>query len=329
MSDIRALALKYYATVDAGDPEATTALFAADATYDRPGYDTFAGPAIGEFYRGDRIIVSGAHTVTEVVVDGNRAATRGEFNGKAQGRLGRPRGLRGLLRVRRRRPHRQAHHVLLPRRGLSPLGLRVRLGRPARAAPPRGRAPGPAPRSPGCSPDPAITSAAVASGASRTATSRAAAISSRPRARAATSAPPDESATRFRCRGDQQGAGRGPPARYRPAPVALAPARSGPHSKTTSAPITASSSPAAGCTRPASMTAAACRIPCATPSMSGVGSNSRTCSPAAAQIRAHSRPIPATPMTATARCEVMDPGYPDRWVKQPGPAARAVAELAP
>jgi steroid delta-isomerase len=82
MSDIRALALKYYATVDAGDPEATTALFAADATYDRPGYDTFAGPAIGDFYRGDRIIVSGAHTVTEVVVDGNRAATRGEFNGK-------------------------------------------------------------------------------------------------------------------------------------------------------------------------------------------------------------------------------------------------------
>lgn len=82
MADIRELALQYYATVDAGNDDATADLFAADATYDRPGYDTFVGPAIREFYKGDRVIASGAHTVAEVLVDGNRAATHGEFNGK-------------------------------------------------------------------------------------------------------------------------------------------------------------------------------------------------------------------------------------------------------
>lgn len=81
MSDIAALARRYYATVDAGDPAATSALFSADARYDRPGYDTFAGDAIRDFYAGERVIASGAHTITELVVDGNAAAVRGTFDG--------------------------------------------------------------------------------------------------------------------------------------------------------------------------------------------------------------------------------------------------------
>ncbi|AXR74551.1 MULTISPECIES: nuclear transport factor 2 family protein [Auritidibacter] len=75
------LVRSYYSTVDAGDPEATAALFATDATYHRPGYDPLVGPAIAEFYRTERVIESGEHTVTEVLVDGLRASSRGVFNG--------------------------------------------------------------------------------------------------------------------------------------------------------------------------------------------------------------------------------------------------------
>ncbi|PMD05179.1 ketosteroid isomerase [Brevibacterium paucivorans] len=79
--DIRQLALNYYATVDKGDPEATSDLFAKDATYDRPGYDTFKGEEIREFYRNSRVIESGAHTVNMVVVEGSTAAVHGTFDG--------------------------------------------------------------------------------------------------------------------------------------------------------------------------------------------------------------------------------------------------------
>ncbi|WP_029088130.1 nuclear transport factor 2 family protein [Brevibacterium album] len=75
------LAAHYYTTVDAGDADATIALFAPDATYDRPGYPTLRGAEIADFYRGERIIVTGSHTVTETVADGDRVAVRGTFSG--------------------------------------------------------------------------------------------------------------------------------------------------------------------------------------------------------------------------------------------------------
>ncbi|QIN29121.1 nuclear transport factor 2 family protein [Brevibacterium luteolum] len=78
---IEQLAARYYATVDSGDAEATSALFAADASYDRPGYPTMVGQAITDFYHGERIIVSGKHTVTEVLVSGQQAAVQGSFAG--------------------------------------------------------------------------------------------------------------------------------------------------------------------------------------------------------------------------------------------------------
>ncbi|MGO1398889.1 MAG: nuclear transport factor 2 family protein [Brevibacterium yomogidense] len=81
MSRTEDLARHYYTVVDAGDADTTVALFAPEATYDRPGYDTLTGPQIGEFYRGERVIVSGAHTVTEIIADGRRAAIRGTFDG--------------------------------------------------------------------------------------------------------------------------------------------------------------------------------------------------------------------------------------------------------
>ncbi|MYM19068.1 DUF4440 domain-containing protein [Brevibacterium sp. 5221] len=75
------LARRYYATVDAGDPDATADLFAADGSYDRPGYDTMVGEAIRSFYKGERVIDSGAHTIAQVIVDGDRAAVHGTFDG--------------------------------------------------------------------------------------------------------------------------------------------------------------------------------------------------------------------------------------------------------
>lgn len=82
MASVTELVKRYYRTVDAGDPVATAALFAADARYDRPGYPTMVGGQITDFYLGERVIDSGAHELTEILVDGEHAASRGVFAGR-------------------------------------------------------------------------------------------------------------------------------------------------------------------------------------------------------------------------------------------------------
>lgn len=82
MPSLTELVQRYYSTVDAGDPGATSALFASDARYDRPGYPTMIGEQITEFYHGERVIESGAHSLTEILIEGDRAATRGTFKGR-------------------------------------------------------------------------------------------------------------------------------------------------------------------------------------------------------------------------------------------------------
>ena len=82
MTAVRELVERYYTTVDAGDPVATSALFAADASYDRPGYPTMVGQQITDFYLGARVIESGAHELTEILVDRSHAASRGIFAGR-------------------------------------------------------------------------------------------------------------------------------------------------------------------------------------------------------------------------------------------------------
>lgn len=72
----------YYRLVDAEALEEMLDLFADDAVYERPGYEPLRGkPAIEAFYRGDRVIVSGQHTLTNVLVDDARAAVEGSFAG--------------------------------------------------------------------------------------------------------------------------------------------------------------------------------------------------------------------------------------------------------
>lgn len=82
MASVTELVKSYYTTVDAGDPGATSALFASDASYDRPGYPTMVGRQITDFYHGERVIETGSHSLTEVLVDNDRASSRGVFTGR-------------------------------------------------------------------------------------------------------------------------------------------------------------------------------------------------------------------------------------------------------
>ena len=82
MPSVTELVKRYYSTVDAGDAGATSALFAADASYDRPGYPTMVGQQITDFYQGERVIESGAHSLQEIIVDGDRASSRGVVSGR-------------------------------------------------------------------------------------------------------------------------------------------------------------------------------------------------------------------------------------------------------
>ena len=85
MSPARATALaqEFYRLVDAGDLTRLTALFTEGACYRRPGYAPLDGrAAIEHFYRHDRVIASGRHTLDSIVVCGDEVAVRGSFAGE-------------------------------------------------------------------------------------------------------------------------------------------------------------------------------------------------------------------------------------------------------
>lgn len=57
-------------------------IFTDDATYCRPGYDPMEGrEALRAFYEGDRVIASGRHTVTSLLIDGDEGFVPGTFAG--------------------------------------------------------------------------------------------------------------------------------------------------------------------------------------------------------------------------------------------------------
>ncbi|MEU4250206.1 nuclear transport factor 2 family protein [Amycolatopsis sp. NPDC026612] len=76
------LARRFYECVDAGDFTALVALFTEDCEYHRPGYRPWFGRAgLTTFYREERVISSGAHTLTAVLADGPHVAVHGRFDG--------------------------------------------------------------------------------------------------------------------------------------------------------------------------------------------------------------------------------------------------------
>ncbi|MEU0131322.1 MULTISPECIES: nuclear transport factor 2 family protein [unclassified Streptomyces] len=73
---------RYYALVDDGDVPGVVRLFSAHAVYERPGYDPIVGrEGLDAFYRRQRVIDRGSHTVLRLVVGPQDAAVEGEFRG--------------------------------------------------------------------------------------------------------------------------------------------------------------------------------------------------------------------------------------------------------
>lgn len=73
---------RYYELVDSGDINGLVDLFAVDAVYHRPGYEPLIGHGdLRRFYHDQRIIDTGAHTVTRIVANGYDVAVDGEFAG--------------------------------------------------------------------------------------------------------------------------------------------------------------------------------------------------------------------------------------------------------
>ena len=73
---------KYYEAVDRGDVSALLWLFDPEALYRRPGYPDFRGRSdLERFYREQRVISSGRHSIESLLTDGLSAAVYGRFQG--------------------------------------------------------------------------------------------------------------------------------------------------------------------------------------------------------------------------------------------------------
>jgi|HubBroStandDraft_4_1064222.scaffolds.fasta_scaffold514814_2 steroid delta-isomerase len=74
--------LRYYDLVDQGDVPGLIELFSPDATYCRPGYEPLVGHArLTAFYRDQRVIRGGKHTITTMVANASDVAVHGGFDG--------------------------------------------------------------------------------------------------------------------------------------------------------------------------------------------------------------------------------------------------------
>ncbi|MFF5250947.1 nuclear transport factor 2 family protein [Streptomyces leeuwenhoekii] len=74
---------RYYDLVDRNDIPGLVSLFTPDVVYERPGYPPLRG--IGElerFYRQDRVIESGKHSLRGVAADNELIAVHGDFTGR-------------------------------------------------------------------------------------------------------------------------------------------------------------------------------------------------------------------------------------------------------
>jgi ketosteroid isomerase-like protein len=80
---MRNLLAELYVAIDGDDLVALARLFQPTAIYERPAAPPLVGrDAIVRFYREDRKIASGRHTVDRIVVDGDAGAAWGSFVGR-------------------------------------------------------------------------------------------------------------------------------------------------------------------------------------------------------------------------------------------------------
>lgn len=79
---LRAAVQGYYDAMDADDIDAVLEFFSGDVLYRRPGYERIMGlDALRHYYTGDRKIAPGRHVLTSVIVEGQRVAAHGMFEG--------------------------------------------------------------------------------------------------------------------------------------------------------------------------------------------------------------------------------------------------------
>lgn len=72
----------YYALIDSGDVDGVMQCFALEAQYLRPGYRMMSGHAeIESFYRCERVIESGVHTIERIIATDFAASVFGSFKG--------------------------------------------------------------------------------------------------------------------------------------------------------------------------------------------------------------------------------------------------------
>ncbi|WP_245654588.1 nuclear transport factor 2 family protein [Streptomyces violens] len=77
------LVRSYYERVDADDVDGLLGLFSEEAVYRRPGYEAMNGRAeLEAFYRGERVIRKGSHTVHTITEQLPRVAVSGSFSGE-------------------------------------------------------------------------------------------------------------------------------------------------------------------------------------------------------------------------------------------------------
>ncbi|MEO5875035.1 MAG: nuclear transport factor 2 family protein [Streptosporangiaceae bacterium] len=82
IEELQSAVHRYYELVDADDVEGLVALFDANAVYHRPGYEPLVGTTeLERFYREDRVIDKGRHTLSATVTGDGGAAVHGAFEG--------------------------------------------------------------------------------------------------------------------------------------------------------------------------------------------------------------------------------------------------------
>jgi ketosteroid isomerase-like protein len=80
--DMEGLVRRYYELVDGRAFDRMLDLFDEEIVYTRPGYEALVGKAaLAEFYTTVRVIESGRHEITSVLVVGDRVAVQGRFEG--------------------------------------------------------------------------------------------------------------------------------------------------------------------------------------------------------------------------------------------------------
>jgi ketosteroid isomerase-like protein len=82
MDELERIVKKYYAAVDTGDLDTLFSIFSDDIVYKRPGYKPIEGMKnFQAFYRENRVIKEGHHTLLNITVKDPYVVVEGEFNG--------------------------------------------------------------------------------------------------------------------------------------------------------------------------------------------------------------------------------------------------------